>query len=437
MRAVPVGKDGIGHCQIPIGHRYLVAKEIDGKLKRFHRQFAQFLADRVIVLLCGSPIDDIGICRFADLGNGAVGDNGRLFPFRQASNGPFAVRQGLAVINLLGAAGGDGDRGGRDRQGAQFLRHDVVFLFRAVPVDFKGIFAFAHVGLGAGDGHSDFAVDGRGDEFRFLAVQRPAVVVGDGGVDIDMNVGEIRQQAIRLVFHDADAVLLHQLGVGGYFQLGDQRLYVFFLPAGFFTGLLQRVRIVGVNAQHFLGQLVQGHRFRYVLQAFLTFFVVQVDGQLVSGPQLHVAGLAGEGVHGVNDHHAAHAVERLIFQGGIDEVGYVPRGGVLRARAASARLRFFDRFGFGAVLGINGAPDGDIHLRIGQRRAVVDFFRAAGDNGDRHRLHDQPTVYFFHVGEMAGHVFVPAVVNLIISHGIGTVSHVGQGAGGGNLAPEF
>ena len=435
VRAVPVGEDGRGEHRIPIDQFHLAAVKIDAELQRLHRQFAQIFTDRVISLLRGAPIEGIGICRFADLGNGAVGGRRRPFPVHQAGDGGFAVRQGLAVVNLFGCAGGDGDRGGGHLQGAQFLRDDVVSFLCVAPFDFIGVFAFAHVGLAAGCGHGDLAVNRRGNEFRFLAVQGPAVVVGDGGVDIDMHVGEIRQQAIRLVFHDPDAVLLHHLGGRVRFQAGNQRLYVLFLPAGFLAGLLQSVGILGINAQQFFGKIGQGNGFRFVFQAFPAFFVVQVDDQPVSGLQLHVAGFAGEGVHGVHHHHAAHAVKRLIFQRGIDEIRHIPRGGRLRAHAAADPAR--RGFPFGDALGFEAAPDGDTRLRIGQRRAVVDFFRAAGDNGDRHRLHDQLAVDFFHVGKMAGHIFVPAVINLVIAHGIFALSRVDLNAGGGNRAPEF
>ena len=250
-----------------------------------------------------------------------------------------------------------------------------------------------------------------------------------------MGVGEIHQQAVRLIFHDPDAVLLHHLGGGVHFQVGDQRLYVLFLPAGFLAGLLQSVGILGINAQQFFGKIGQGNGFRFVFQAFLAFFVVQVDDQPVTGLQLYVAGFAGEGVHGMHHHHAAHAVKRLIFQRGIDEIRHIPRDGRLRGYAAAdpARLSFL----FGDALGFNAAPDGDAHLRIGQRRAIVDFFRAAGGNGDWHRLHDQLAVDFFHVGKMTGHVFVPAVINLVIAHGIFALSRVDLNAGGSNRAPEF
>ena len=230
-----------------------------------------------------------------------------------------------------------------------------------------------------------------------------------------MDIDKPRQQAFRLIFRDLNAVLVHQLFFGAIRQTGDAFADGFIIPSGFPACLPHGLRIIGVNAQDFLRNLVHGEHFRNKLQALPAFLAVQEDGQLISGKQLDLTGFSREGVRSVNRHRAAHAVKRLIFQRRIGEIRYVQR-----------------RLGL-SVVGLND----NFRFRFGQRQAVVGFFRAAGYDGDRQRLHDQRSFLLVHRNEMAGHILILGIIDLIAANRIGALSGVCLAADGGNHAAEI
>ena len=250
---------------------------------------------------------------------------------------------------------------------------------------------------------------------RLLASEGPVVVIGDLRVNGDLHVAEIPHQAVGILLRDLQADL-HDGGIlrGGLRKLRDELLDKPDVPAGILAGLLQEGRVVPVDPQQLLGELVFAQILDLQLDALFTVQIGEVDRQLLSGAELELPPLAGERVGGVHPHDAAEPVQGLAV--------------IYRAPG-----RFRDDPGGIApgLLPLFGAPvEGDIGLRVRQGPAVIGLCGAAGVDGERGGHYQEGAADLLHVRKVAGDVLSAVVVNGVEGDGILALARVRQAAAG-------
>ena len=184
----------------------------------------------------------------------------------------------------------------------------------------------------------------------------------------------------------------HGGGSGGV-QVVDAGLQVRGVPPfDVLQGLLQEARVFGVQAEHFLRQVLHGDGLHGEGEAFLAVFVREADHQALAGGELDVPAVPGDRVGAVDPDGAGHADHGLGADVRAGDDGGVPPFGIL------------DRI----------AGDGpDARVRAGQLLAVVDLFRFAGPDRQRGAVDLQGTGDLDDIGEVGGDVLALVVQDFI------------------------
>ena len=387
----------------------------DRALRLRDRQGAEILINGIVSAVCAAPLDGIGVARGTRIRDGAGRRHRSGLAIDETGEARGGVRQRLAVVFLFGGAGRDREGGAVHRQRTQLFPDFIVVLVRVSPVDDIGVEAGPGVGLAAGGRHPDRLVHGGTAVECLLASEGPVVVIGDLRINGDLHIAEVLHQAVGVRLRDLQTGL-HDGGIlrRGLRKLLDKLPEKIVVPAGILAGLLQKGRVGRINAQQLLGKLVFAQVLNLQFDALFAVQIGEEDRQLLTGPQLELAPLAGKRVGGVHPYDAAEPVQGLA-------VKYCALG------------RFCDDPGGIAprlLPLLSALVEGDVRLRVRQGPAVIDLRGAAGvdDKGSGH--HQKGAADLLHIRKVAGDILAALVVDGVERYGVFALARVRAAAAG-------
>ena len=234
----------------------------------------------------------------------------------------------------------------------------------------------------------------------FLAAQCSVVVIGNGSIDVDPHVGAVPHQRVSILRVDSQTIMLDSFFRSCIFVFGRQKilnalLNKLLIPAGVQTGLLHHFRVIRVDADHFIGKIIDADRGDLITDTFFPVFVAEIHSEFLADLKFFLDRVGRQGIRSVNPDRSADPIQYLClrrFDRVADNIRHI----------SPERLVFF-------VTRIASDPC----VRIGQRRSVIDFGSTSGPDNERCGVYYQAALSDHDILEMVGDIFACAIADRI------------------------